>query len=224
MGRVQAGTRWRRLLIYYPSPGCRQGTILAPVTAWRRLPGSCGTWPLDIGVCSAARWPPRTTSSRANGRTIFAQEQAAETAPPGPGPADHCNHGGHDRPRRSRPVTAVTAGRFGRGHGGRSERLTRERYCRTTHTGERTSERTDQTAGSAGDTAPPPPGRHRGTLVLPGVLVTSLAGSTFIAGTSPGAFVSVSQSPVSQIGSSWAGQDTWDGVAQVHYTSRLRQS
>ena len=87
--RVRAGTRWRRLRIYYPSPGCRQGTILAPIAAWRRLPGSGGTWPLDILLCSAARWPPRTTSSRANGRTIRAHEQAAETAPPGHGPADH---------------------------------------------------------------------------------------------------------------------------------------
>ena len=86
-GRVRAGTRLRRLRIYYPSPGCRQGTILAPVAAWRRLPGSGGTWPLDILVCSAARWPPRTTSSRANGRTIRVHEQAAETTPPEHGPA-----------------------------------------------------------------------------------------------------------------------------------------
>ena len=60
-------------------------------------------------------------------------------------------HGGHDRSRRSLPATAEG---FGRGHGGRRERRTRERYCRTTHTGERTSERTDRTASSAGDTAP----------------------------------------------------------------------
>ena len=165
--RVRAGTRWRRLRIYYPSPGCRQGTILAPVAAWRRLPGSGGTWPLDILVCSAARWPPRTTSSRANGRTIRAHEQAAETAPPGhdPAPPGHCpadngEHGDQGRPRRSRPATAghgrsrrsrpATAERFGRGHGGRRGRRTRERY----HTGERTSERTDRTADSAGDTDP----------------------------------------------------------------------
>ena len=38
--RFQAGTRWRQSRIYYQSPGCRQGTILAPVMAWRRLPGS----------------------------------------------------------------------------------------------------------------------------------------------------------------------------------------
>ena len=118
MSLVRAGTRWRRFRIYYPSPGCRQGTILAPVAAWRRLPGSGGTWPLDILVCSAARWPPRTTSSRASGRTIRAHEQAAETAPPGPpghGPADHGDHGDQDRPRRSRPVTVVTAGHGGHG-------------------------------------------------------------------------------------------------------------
>ena len=101
--------------IYYPSPGCRQGTILAPVAARRRLPGSGGTWPLDILVCSAARWPPRMTSSRASGRTIRAHEQAAEMAPPGHGPADHGDHGDHDRSRRSRPVTA--------GHG-RSRQVT----------------------------------------------------------------------------------------------------
>ena len=57
--------------------------------------------------------------------------------------------------------------------------------------------------------------------------MTSLAGPglDFYAGTNPGAFVSVSQSPVrvSQIGSSWADPDTWDGVVPVHYTSSLRQ-
>ena len=162
--------------IYYPSPGCRQGTILAPVAAWRRLPSSGGTWPLDILVCSAARWPPRTTSSRANGRTIRAHEQADETAPlghgPAPaglGPADHGNHGDHDRPRRSRPATAVTAGHDGHGRprpnvsDGVTADAARERYCRTTHTGERTSERTDRTADSAGDTAPGiRPRRRRG--------------------------------------------------------------
>ena len=121
--RVQAGTRWRRLRFYYQSPGCRQGMILAPVTAWRRLPGSGGTWPLDILVCSAARWPPRTTGAQANQRTIRAPDRADETTPPGHGPvtaitavtADHGDHG------RSRPATAVTAGRGRafrtRGHG-----------------------------------------------------------------------------------------------------------
>ena len=113
--------------IYYPSPGCRQGTILAPIAAWRRLPGSSGTWPLDILVCSAARWPPRTTSSRASGRTIRAHEQAAETAPPGHGPADHGDHGDHDRPRRSRQVTAITAGH------GRRFRTGSRRTPRTPH-------------------------------------------------------------------------------------------
>ena len=147
------------------------------------LSGSGGTWPLDNLVCSAARWPPQTTSARANGRTIPAHEQAAETAlpghgpaPPGHGPADHGDHGDHDRPRRSRPMAGcgshgrsrrsrpTTAECFGRGHGGRRERSTGERHCRTTHTGERTSERTDRTAGSAGDTAPGirPRGRRGG--------------------------------------------------------------
>ena len=42
--------------------------------------------------------------SRAYGRTIREHEQAAETAPPGHGPADH------GRSRRSGPTTAVTAG------------------------------------------------------------------------------------------------------------------
>ena len=41
---------------------------------------------------------------------------------------------------------------FVRRPGGRRERRSCERYCRTTHTGERTSERTNRTAGSAGDT------------------------------------------------------------------------
>ena len=63
-------------------------------------------------------------------------------------------HGCHCRPR----PTGGTEGRDG-GGGGCRERSTRERYCRTTHTGERTSERTDRTAGSAGDTVPPPPGQ-----------------------------------------------------------------
>ena len=125
--RVRAGTRWRRLRIYYPSPGCRQGTILVPIAAWRRLPCSAGTWLLDILVCSAARWPPRTNSSRASGRTICAHEQAAETAPPGHGPADHGEHGDHDRPRRSRQVTAVTAGH------GRTFRTGSRRTPRTQH-------------------------------------------------------------------------------------------
>ena len=31
--RIQAGTLWRQLQIYYQSTGCCQGTILAPVTA-----------------------------------------------------------------------------------------------------------------------------------------------------------------------------------------------
>ena len=134
--RDRAGTRWRRLLIYYPSLSCRQGTILAPVTAWRRLPGSGGTWPLDILVCSAARWPPRTTSSRANGRTIRVHTQAAETAPPGHGPADHgdhairTDHGGHGRSRRSRQVTAVTAGHGRRFRTG-SRRTPRTQHSRT---------------------------------------------------------------------------------------------
>ena len=95
-GRVQAGTRWRRLRIYYQLPGYCQGTILAQVTAWLRLPGSCGSWPLDILLCLAAPWPPRTTNSRTNERTIRAQERADETAPQGHGPAGQ------------RPVTAVT--------------------------------------------------------------------------------------------------------------------
>ena len=62
--RVQARTRWRRLLIYNQSPSCRQGKILTPVTAWRRLPGSGGTWPLDILV---PPWldPALTSRSRA---------------------------------------------------------------------------------------------------------------------------------------------------------------
>jgi hypothetical protein len=35
------GARWRRSEIFIPqSPGCRQGTSLAPVTAWHLLPGS----------------------------------------------------------------------------------------------------------------------------------------------------------------------------------------
>ena len=50
MSRVQAGTRWRRLRIYYPSPGCRQGTILTPIAAWRRLPGRGGTWPMAVAI------------------------------------------------------------------------------------------------------------------------------------------------------------------------------
>ena len=62
------------IVVYYQSPGCRQGTILALVTALQRLPGSVGTWPLDILVCSAAQWLPRTTSLRANGRTIRVHE------------------------------------------------------------------------------------------------------------------------------------------------------
>ena len=33
-----------------PGAGCGVAT----------LPGSGGTWPLDILVCSAARWPPQT--------------------------------------------------------------------------------------------------------------------------------------------------------------------
>ena len=109
----------------------------ARARSWRRLRrgDGCGTWPLDILVCSAARWPPRTTSLRANGRTIRAHEQAAETAPPEHGPARPggslrsrpvtTDHGGHGRPRRSRPAPAE---RFGRSHGGRRERRTRERY------------------------------------------------------------------------------------------------
>ena len=168
-----------------------------PVTAWRRLPGSNGTWPLDILVCSEAHWPPQTTSSRANGRTIRAHERADETAPPGHGPAGHSGHG---RPLLLRPVTAVTAGHGGHGQprpnggtegrdgggGGRRERSTRERYCCTTHTGERTSERTDRMAGSAGDTALPQPGRiaararsQRAWQALPVTAVTASQGRTF---------------------------------------------
>ena len=79
------------------SPGYRQGTILAQVTAWRRLPVSGGNWPSNILACSAAPCPQRTTDSRKNGRT--------------------------------------------------------------NHTGERTDERTERTRNSAGDMAPPPPGR-----------------------------------------------------------------
>ena len=47
------------------------------------------------------------------------------------------DHGGHGRPRPN-----VSDGV----HGGRREGRTRERYCRTTHTGERTSERTNRPA------------------------------------------------------------------------------
>ena len=107
-----------------PGAGCGVAT----------LPGSGGTWPLDILVCSAAHWPLRRTSSRANGQTIHANEQAAETAPPGHGPAppghgpaDHGDHGDHDRPRRSRQVTAVTAGH------GRMFRTGSRRTPRTPH-------------------------------------------------------------------------------------------
>ena len=90
------------------------------------------------------------------------------------------------RPRRPRPVTAVTAGhdRTFRTRG--RERSTRERYCCTTHTGERTSERTDRTAGTAGDTAPPAPGRiavrarsRRTWQALPVTAVTASQGRTF---------------------------------------------
>ena len=90
-----------------------QGTILAPVTAWRRLPCSSGTWPLDILACSATRWPPGR-ERRTNERTIRAHERADETAPPGHGPAHHGDHCGHGRSQRSRPAateirTGVTA-------------------------------------------------------------------------------------------------------------------
>ena len=124
---VQAGTRRRRLLVYYQSPGCRQGTILAPVTAWRRLPGTGGAWPLDILICSAAQWLPQTTSSQVNGRTIRAHERADKTAPPGHGPADHGGHGGHGRPLQSRPVKAVIACHGGHGRSRRSRPATAER-------------------------------------------------------------------------------------------------
>ena len=111
------------MLIYYPSPGCRQGTILAPIAAWRRLPGtgSGGTWPLDILVCSAAPLPPRTTHSRADGhathtgertgkRTDRADDSAGDTAPSASGAdrgagaytadiASTAGHGGHGLPR-----------------------------------------------------------------------------------------------------------------------------
>ena len=114
-GLFQAGTRWRRLRICFQSPGCRQSTILAPITAWRRLPGSRGTWPLEILVCSATRWPPRTTSSRANQRTIRAHERVDETTPPGHGLADRGNRCGHGRPGQSWQATAVMAGHGGHG-------------------------------------------------------------------------------------------------------------
>ena len=62
----------------------------------------------------------------------------------------------------------------------------------------------------------PQAGRHRGPLARPGVSVTSRAGpglDLYRGDEPPGAFVSVSQSPVSQIESSWAGPDTWSRVA-----------
>ena len=128
--------------IYYQSPGCRQGTILAPVTAWRRLPGSGGTWPLYILVCLAAPWLPRTTNHEpTNGRANdtcarpsgrdgagTARRITAITAVTADhrdgGHGCHCGHG-RSRPvtdsRWSRPVTAVTTGLFRtfrtRGHG-----------------------------------------------------------------------------------------------------------
>ena len=58
------------------------------------LSGSGGTWPLDIDLFGGVG--RRTTSSRANGRTIRAHERADETAPPGHGPADHGDHGDQD--------------------------------------------------------------------------------------------------------------------------------
>ena len=117
----------RRLLIYYQSPGYRQGTILAPFAAWGRLPGSGGTWPLDILVCSAAPWPPRTQHSRMNGqratRTIRVNERTNErnvrATPLGTRPrcrrggswrgavtvamAITASHGGHGLPRPNVP-------------------------------------------------------------------------------------------------------------------------
>ena len=153
--------------IYYPSPGCRQGTILAPVAAWRRLPSSGGTWPLDIlfvrrPVGRRERLAHERTGERyvrTNKRPRRRRRGTARriTAIM----AIRTDHGGHGR---SRPVTAVTAGHgvhsrprpnvTDGGHGGRRERRTRERYCRTTHTGDRTSKQTDRTADSVGDTAP----------------------------------------------------------------------
>ena len=89
---------WRRLRIYHQSPGCRQGTILAPVTAWRRLPGSSGTWPLYILVCSAV------TSERANdtcARTSgsFRRRRRGTARRITVITAVTAGHGGHGRPR-----------------------------------------------------------------------------------------------------------------------------
>ena len=115
MSQVEAGTRWRRLLIYYQSPGSRQGTILAPVMAWRRLPGSSGTWPLDFWFVLRPRGRRKRQASRTNRRTIRAHDRADEMATPGHCQADHGDHGGHGRPRQDTTVTAVTAGNGGHG-------------------------------------------------------------------------------------------------------------
>ena len=80
------------------------------------------TWPLDLLVCSAARWPPRTTSSRrlTSKRTndtcarTSRRDGAARARPGGsrrsrwsrPTTAVTTDHG---RTRRSRPTTAVKA-------------------------------------------------------------------------------------------------------------------
>ena len=46
--RARGGeARWRRSEEFITqSPGCRQGTILAPVAAWQQLPGSGAVWAL----------------------------------------------------------------------------------------------------------------------------------------------------------------------------------
>ena len=59
-------------------PGAGYGVATAARQRWHLR-----AWPSDILDCSAARWPPRTTSPRANARTKPAHDQADETAPPG---------------------------------------------------------------------------------------------------------------------------------------------
>ena len=101
--RSRAQARWRRSPggFINRSPGCRQGTILAPVAAWLRLPGSCGlcSWPLNISdrsatkgrrghgrefICTDGRWSERhsVTAVMSNHSRLFRRFhlfQAAET-------------------------------------------------------------------------------------------------------------------------------------------------
>ncbi len=101
------GARWRRSEIFIPqSPGCHQGTSLAPVTAWHLLPcsgafsalGHFGSTTRPRGRCgeSPSRRDKRVRSRHAQTATagLAGPRGAAVTA----STASHGGHGGHSGP------------------------------------------------------------------------------------------------------------------------------